>query len=80
MSETITETDYADVLALPANTPAQAKFILYSLELAARGIGLYDTSLYMKSEISRPVHIFIGSGVNICIGKASTTIDRVSIT
>ena len=30
-----------DDLAFQANTPAQAEFLLHSLEQAARGIGLY---------------------------------------
>ena len=40
----ITDTDYADDLVLLANTPAQAKSLPYSMELAARGIGLYVNS------------------------------------
>ena len=36
--------DYAADLALLANTPAQAKSLLHSLEKAARGIGLYVNS------------------------------------
>ena len=38
-SKTITEADYADI-AILANTPNQAKILLYSLEQDARGIGL----------------------------------------
>ena len=40
-AKTITDTDYADDIALLANTPAQAKTLLHSLELAAAGIGLH---------------------------------------
>ena len=40
-AQTITDADYADDIALLANTPTQAKFLLHSLELAARGIGLH---------------------------------------
>ena len=38
-AETMTDTDYTDDLVLLANTPAQAKSLLHSLEQAARGIG-----------------------------------------
>ena len=39
--QTITDTDYANDIALLANTPAQAKTLLHSLERAAAGIGLH---------------------------------------
>ena len=39
--ETITNVDYANDLVLLANTPAQAESLLYNLEQAAGGIGLY---------------------------------------
>ena len=38
---TITDTDYADDIAILANTPDQAETLLHSLERAAAGIGLY---------------------------------------
>ena len=37
----ITDADYTDDLVLLANTPAQAKSLLHSLEQAAGGIYLY---------------------------------------
>ena len=40
-AQTITDADYTDDIALLANTPAQAKTLLHSLEQAAAGIGLY---------------------------------------
>ena len=40
-AKTITDTDYADDLALLANTPNQAETLLHSLERAAAGIGLH---------------------------------------
>ena len=40
-AHTITDADYADDIALLANTPAQAETLLHSLERAAVGIGLY---------------------------------------
>ena len=40
-AKTITDADYADDLALLANTPNQAETLLHSLERATAGIGLY---------------------------------------
>ena len=40
-AKTITDTDYADDIAILANTPNQAKTLLHSLERAAAGIGLH---------------------------------------
>ena len=40
-AKTITDTDYADAIALLANAPAQAETLLPSLERAAAGIGLH---------------------------------------
>ena len=39
-AHTITDADYVDDIALLANSPAQAKFLLHSLERAAGGIAL----------------------------------------
>ena len=40
-AKTITDADYADDTALLANTPAQAKTLLHSLERAVTGIGFH---------------------------------------
>ena len=40
-TKTITDADYADDIALLANTPNQAETLLHSLERAAAGIGLH---------------------------------------
>ena len=40
-AKTITDADYADDIALLANTPSQAETLLHSLERAATGIGLH---------------------------------------
>ena len=40
-AKTITDVDYADDIAILANTPDQAKTLLHNLERAAAGIGLY---------------------------------------
>ena len=43
-AKTITDADYADDLALLANTPNQAETLLHSLERAAADIGLHDNA------------------------------------
>ena len=40
-TKTITDVDYADDIVILANTPNQVETLLYSLERAAAGIGLY---------------------------------------
>ena len=40
-AKTITDTDYANDIAILANTPDQVKTLLHSLERTAAGIGLY---------------------------------------
>ena len=40
-AKTITDADYADDIVILANTPNQAKTLLYSLEWAAAGIGFH---------------------------------------
>ena len=40
-AKTITDADYADDIAILANTPNQAETLLHSLERAATGIGLH---------------------------------------
>ena len=40
-TQTIMNMDYADDIALLANTPAQAESLLHSLEQASAGIGLH---------------------------------------
>ena len=44
-AKTITDADYADDIAILANTPNQAETLLHSLERAAAGIGLYVNAL-----------------------------------
>ena len=49
-AQTITDVDYADDIALVANSPAQAKSLLHCLEWAAGGIGFHvnaDKTEYM---------------------------------
>ena len=47
-AQTITDADYADDIALLANTPAQAKTLLHSLEREAAGIGLHVNAHKME--------------------------------
>ena len=49
-AQTITDADNVNDIALIANTPTQAEYLLHSLEHAASGIGLYvnaDKTEYM---------------------------------
>ena len=41
LAKTITDTDYADDIAILTNTPNQAETLLHSLERAAAGISLH---------------------------------------
>ena len=50
--ETTSDTDYVNHLALPANTPAQAEFLLHSLKKAAKDIGLCVNSNTKESRVS----------------------------
>ena len=47
-AKTITDADYADDIAILANTPNQAEALLHSLERAAAGIGLYVNAHKME--------------------------------
>ena len=94
-AETITNADYTDDIVLLANTPTQAKSCLHNLEQAARGLSLQvnaDKIEYMcfnqKGYISvlnncclKFVYKFtyLSSDVNMCLVKAWTAIDRLSI-
>ena len=48
----MTDEDYSDDLALLVNTPAQAASLMYSLEQALGGIGLYVNAKQNR------VHVF----------------------
>ena len=94
LTETITDADYADDIALLANTPTQAKSLLHSLEQIAGGIGLHvnaDKMEYMCfnqkgyiSEISRQVHLpwkqYLNTenDNNMRLVNAWTAIDKLS--
>ena len=93
-TEIMTDADYTDDLALLANIPVQDDSLLYSLEQAAGGIGLYMNT--NKTEFmnfkqggaiftwsSKPLKLVdqstTESNVNICIAKVWTPIDKLSI-
>ena len=71
-TETMTDSDYADDLALLTDTSIQAESLWYSLDKAAEGIGLYvnpNKTEFMRFKqdgaistrkvfkINRPIHI-----------------------
>ena len=62
-AETITDADYADDLALLANTPAQAEFLPYSLDQAAVDIGLYVNA--NKTKRKRAISPLSGSPLKL---------------
>ena len=47
-TKTISDTDYANDIAILANTPIQAETLLHTLEQAATGIGLHVNALKME--------------------------------
>ena len=94
-ARTITDENYADDIALLANTPAQAESLLHSLERATGGIGLHvntDKTEYMsfnqRGNISTlksgPLKLvdkftYIGSSVSSTDAKPWTAINRLSV-
>ena len=65
IAQTITDVDYADDIGLMANTPAQAKILLYSLERASAGRGLHVNA--HKTE-----YMFINQNCDISILNSSS--------
>ena len=64
----ITDADYADGIALLANTPAQAETLLHSLEQAAAGIGLHvnaDKTECMSFNQRGDIFILNGSSLKL---------------
>ena len=62
-AQTVTDADYADDLALLADTPAHAESMLHSLEEAANNIGLYLNSV-LSEFTCRP--IFFAASSKLC--------------
>ena len=66
-AQTITDADYADDIALLANTPAQTKTLLHSLERAA-GIGLHvnaDKTEYICFNESGDISVLKGASLKL---------------
>ena len=64
-AQTITDADYANDIALLANTPAQARTLLHSLGRAAAGIGLHvnaHKTEYMRFNQRGDISTLNGSG------------------
>ena len=94
-AQIITDTDYADDIALLANTPAQAESLQHSLEKAAGTIGLHVICFNqnqrgdicnLTSGSLKLVNRFtyLGSSVSPTeidtrLAKACSTIDRLSV-
>ena len=90
-AETILDANYADDLALLANTPAQAKALLHSLKQVAGSIGLYmnvkkTEFMYFKQEWAistlscrslKWVDMFTYLGNNISPTESDVSIEKV---
>ena len=86
-AKTITDTDYADDVALLANAPTQAETLLHSLERAAAGIGLHvnaHETEYMCFNQTGDISTLNGSSLKLvdkftylgsCISSTGTDID-----
>ena len=67
-AQTITDADYADDIALQANTPHQTEILLLGLERAAAGIGLHvnaDKTEYMCFNRRDDISILDGSSLKL---------------
>ena len=67
-AQIITDADYVDDIAFLADTPAQAKTLLHSLERAAAGIGLHvnaDKTEYMCFNQTGDISTLIGSSLKL---------------
>ena len=68
-AQMITDVDYTDYIALLANTPAQAEFLLLSLKRAAGGIGLHvntdKTEFYLCFNQKGDISTLNGRSLNL---------------
>ena len=79
----ITDADYADDIALLANTPAPAESLLHSLERAAAGIGLHvnaDKTEYMCFNQRGDISTLNGSFLKIVDKEAVSHQPRQTLT
>ena len=78
-ARTITDADYADDIALLANTPNQAETLLHSLERAAAGIGLHVNARkteFMCFNQKGDISTLDGTGWKIHLPKKQRLINR----
>ena len=83
-SQTITDPDYADDIALLANTPTQAETLLHNLERAATNIGLYvnaDKTKYMCFNQRGDISTLNGSSLKLVdkityLGSSVSSIEK----
>ena len=61
----ITDTDYADDIALLVNAPTQAETMLHSLERTATGIGLHVKKEYMCFNQTGDISTINGSSLKL---------------
>ena len=81
-AQKITDVDYTEDIVLLANTSAQAKTLLHSLEQAAAGIGLHvnaDKTEYMCFNQRDDISILNGSSLKL-VDKFTYLRSRVSST
>ena len=81
-TQTITDADYADDIALLANTPAQTEILLHSLERAVAGIDLHvnaHNTEYMSFNQRGDISILNGSSLKL-VDKFTYLGSRVSST
>ena len=81
-AKTITDTDYADYIAILADTPAQAEALLHSLERAAAGIGLHvnaHKTEYMCFNQTGDISTLVGSSLKL-VGRFTYQGSSVSST
>ena len=72
-AKTITDVDYANDIAILANTPNQAKTLLHSLEQAAAGIGLHvnaHKTEYMCFNQTGDISTLDGNLLSFCLDVA----------
>ena len=69
----IMDADYADNIALVANTPAQAQFLLHSLEWAAGGI-----SLHVNADKTEFMYFNQRGNISTLNGRSLKLVDKVT--
>ena len=80
-AKTITDADYADDIAILANTPNQAETLLHSLEHAAAGISNAHKTEYMCYNQSGDISTLDGTSLKlvdkfICLGDSVSSTEK----